>query len=139
MRSCPPLPRPCAHRIISALVLALLRHHWALCRLPDSCFFFLSLHSPQTPLTAPVLKECAGGWRAMAIYRLLQKNVFEPEDVRLMTTVYEDVLKAFSLIERTDPVTELIAKTVIEMVQTGERDPARLKDLTIKAIVNTKR
>jgi hypothetical protein len=77
--------------------------------------------------------------RAMAIYRLLQAKVFEPEDVRLMTTVYEDVLRAFSLIERTDPVTELIAKTVIEMVQTGERDPARLKDLTIKAIEDIKR
>jgi hypothetical protein len=74
----------------------------------------------------------------MAIYRLLQK-AFEPEDVSLMATVYEDVLKAFSLIERTDPVTELIAKTVIEMVQTGERDPARLKDLTIKAIEDIKR
>jgi hypothetical protein len=33
----------------------------------------------------------------MAIYRLLQKKVFEPEDVRLMTTVYEDVLQAFNL------------------------------------------
>jgi len=75
----------------------------------------------------------------MAIYRLLQKKVFEPEDVRLMTQVYEDVLQAFQLIERTDPVTELIAKTVIEMVQTGERDPARLKDLTIKAIEDIKR
>jgi hypothetical protein len=75
----------------------------------------------------------------MAIYRLLQKSVFEPENVSLMTMVYEDLLKAFSLIERTDPVTELIAKTVIEMVQTGECDPARLKDLTIKAIVDTKR
>lgn len=75
----------------------------------------------------------------MAIYRLLQKKVFEPEDVRLMTTVYEDVLTAFGLIERTDPVTELIAKTVIEIVQTGERDPARLKDLTIKALEDIKR
>ena len=75
----------------------------------------------------------------MAIYRLLREKVFEPEDIHLMTTVYEDVLKAFDLIERTDPVTELIAKTVIEMVQTGVRDPARLKDLTIKSIEDIKR
>jgi len=75
----------------------------------------------------------------MAIYRLLQRKVFEPEDVHLMSTIYEDVLESLSLIERTDPVTELIAKTVIEMVQTGERDPARLKDLTIKAIRDIKR
>jgi len=75
----------------------------------------------------------------MAIYRLLREKVFEPEDIHLMTTVYEDMLKAFDLIERTDPVTELIAKTVIEMVQTGVRDPARLKDLTIKSIEDIKR
>ncbi len=71
--------------------------------------------------------------------RLLQTNFFEPEDARLVTTVCEDVLKAFHLIERKDPVTELIAKTVIKMVQTGERDPARLKNLTIKAIEDIKR
>jgi hypothetical protein len=76
---------------------------------------------------------------AMAIYRLLERQVFDPEDVRLMCAVYEDVLKDYGLIERTDPVTELIAKTVIEMVQTGERDPARLKDLTIKAVEDIKR
>jgi hypothetical protein len=75
----------------------------------------------------------------MAIYRLLERQVFDPEDVRLMCAVYEDVLKDYGLIERTDPVTELIAKTVIEMVQTGERDPARLKDLTIKAVEDIKR
>jgi type II secretory pathway component PulF len=75
----------------------------------------------------------------MAIYRLLQKQVFDPDDVRLMCAVYEDVLKGYGLIERTDPLTELIAKTVIEMVQSGERDPARLKDLTVKAVEEIKR
>jgi type II secretory pathway component PulF len=75
----------------------------------------------------------------MAIYRLLQKQVFDPDDVRLMCAVYEDVLKGYGLIERTDPVTELIAKAVVEMVQTGERDPARLKDLTIEAVQDIKR
>jgi hypothetical protein len=75
----------------------------------------------------------------MAIYRLLQKQVFDPDDVRLMCAVYEDALKGYGLIERTDPLTELIAKTVIEMVQSGERDPARLKDLTVKAVEEIKR
>jgi hypothetical protein len=29
----------------------------------------------------------------MAIYRLLRRHVFEPEDVRVLAVVYEDVLK----------------------------------------------
>jgi hypothetical protein len=30
----------------------------------------------------------------MAIYRLLRKGVFEPDDVRLLATVYEKILGA---------------------------------------------
>jgi hypothetical protein len=40
-----------------------------------------------------------------------------------------DVFKA---LDRTAPVTELIAKKIIELTKAGERDPARLRDLTIQ-------
>jgi hypothetical protein len=93
----------------------------------------------KSTLALRILHAAAAGERDPIRLRTWAQKVFEPEDVNLMTTVYEDVLKAFSLIERTDPVTELIAKTVLEMVQTGERDPARLKELTIKAIEDIKR
>ena len=70
----------------------------------------------------------------MAIYRLLRRYVFEPEDLRLLGIVYEDVLKALGLVDRKDPATELIAKRLVELAQVGERDPQCLKDLTIEFV-----
>jgi hypothetical protein len=70
----------------------------------------------------------------MAIYRLLQRHVFEPDDVHLLALVYEDVLKALGLVDRNDPATELIAKRLIEVAKAGERDPQCLKDLTIEVV-----
>jgi len=70
----------------------------------------------------------------MAIYRLLQRHVFEPDDVRMLGLVYEDVLKALGLVDRNDPATELIAKRLIEVAKAGERDPQFLKDLTIEVV-----
>ena len=72
----------------------------------------------------------------MAIYRLLHQGqfVYEPELLDLMSWVYEDVLKAMGLVDRAAPVTELIAKKIIELTKAGERDPARMRDLTIQAL-----
>jgi hypothetical protein len=50
-----------------------------------------------------------------------------------MGWVYEDVVRALGLVDRAAPVTELIAKKILELTKAGERDPARLKDLTIQA------
>jgi hypothetical protein len=71
---------------------------------------------------------------AMPIQRLVQTGVFPPEVVTMMGDVFEDVLKTLGLVDRKDPVTELIANRVIELVQSGERDPVRLKQLALEAI-----
>jgi len=50
-----------------------------------------------------------------------------------MGDVFEDVLQTLGLVDRQDPLTEMVAKKVIELAQAGERDPARLKQLTLEA------
>jgi hypothetical protein len=70
----------------------------------------------------------------MPIYRLTQSGVFPPELVAMMGQVFDDVLKTLNLADRNDPVTELVAHKVIELVQSGERDRVRLKQLTLAAI-----
>ena len=62
----------------------------------------------------------------MAIYRLLKFSAFEPEAITRMTTAYEDALCVLGVADRQDPVTEIIAKKIIEIAQKGERDPVRL-------------
>ena len=70
----------------------------------------------------------------MAIYRLLQNSAFIPEDVERMTKAYEDALSVLGLTNRDDPITQVIAKRIIETAQTGERDPARILALAIADI-----
>jgi len=69
----------------------------------------------------------------MPIYRLLEKVTFQPETSALLGRVFEEVLKELRLVNRQDPVTELIAEKLIELASAGEHDPVRLKHLTIAA------
>ena len=70
----------------------------------------------------------------MPIYRLLEREVFEPEDIALMSVVFEELLETLGLAgRRDDPVATLVAQKVIELAQTGLRDPIRLKQLTLES------
>jgi hypothetical protein len=69
----------------------------------------------------------------MPIKRLLERHVFPPELVVILGEVFEDVLKTLDLNNREDPLTELIAKKVIDLAQSGEHNPIRLKALTVQA------
>jgi hypothetical protein len=70
----------------------------------------------------------------VAIYRMLRREVFEPEDLRLLATVYEDIVKALGVTDRKAPVGELIARKLIELAKAGERDSESLKELTLEAV-----
>jgi hypothetical protein len=69
----------------------------------------------------------------VAIYRLLQNQAFTPADITAMTTAYEKALVDLDL-ERTDARTELLAKRIIEVAQTGIRDPAKICALAIEGL-----
>jgi hypothetical protein len=69
----------------------------------------------------------------MPIYRLLDKTAVRPETAATLGHVFEDVLNELHLVKRQDPVTELIAEKLIELANAGERDPTRLKQLTLQA------
>ena len=68
----------------------------------------------------------------MPIHRLFQSQAFEPELVAALAQVFEDVLPILGLVDREDLVTMLVAQKIIEMAQTGIRDPARLKALIVE-------
>jgi hypothetical protein len=59
----------------------------------------------------------------MAIYKLLEKSAFGPEEIKRMTDAYEQALVVLGLEDRNDPLTESIAKLIVEAAQTGEKDP----------------
>ena len=72
----------------------------------------------------------------MPIYPLLQSQVFDPELINILGTVFEDVLRDLKLTDRTDPLTAIIANKVIEAAQTGERDPQRILERVLRSMNN---
>ncbi len=58
----------------------------------------------------------------MAIYRLFQRAPFGPEEIARLASAYEQTLVALDLKDRSDPITELIARKIIEIGQTGMKD-----------------
>jgi hypothetical protein len=55
----------------------------------------------------------------MAIYRLFKTMAFEPEKIATMSAAYEDALRVLQLADRQDPITELVARKIIEVAGTG--------------------
>jgi hypothetical protein len=70
----------------------------------------------------------------MAIYRLLQHSAFTPEDIATIGAAYEDCLRILKLTNRSDPLTEIIAKAIFEIAQTGVRDPIKICELALQRI-----
>jgi hypothetical protein len=67
-------------------------------------------------------------------YEILRRQgVFAPDEVAMLGNVFEDVLRTLELVDRKDPMTEMVAKKLVELATPGLRDPARLKALTIQA------
>jgi len=70
----------------------------------------------------------------MVLYRLLNaQGAFQPEQVAMMGDVFEDVLKTLGLVDRQDPLVDMIARKIIELAQTGVRDRVRLMQMTLEA------
>ena len=70
----------------------------------------------------------------MAIYRLIANGSFGPDEIEVMTATYEGALIDLRLSDRNDPITELIAKSIVNVTATGERDPIQIKERAINAL-----
>jgi hypothetical protein len=70
----------------------------------------------------------------MALYRLLKNCTLEPKEVSRITEAYEQALHTLCVKDRDDPLTEMIAKTIIKIAQTGVHEPAQLSALAIEQL-----
>lgn len=73
----------------------------------------------------------------MAICRLLQNRAFSPEEVDLMVSAFEQALAVLALKSRDDPPTELVAKKIIQVAATGERDSSRICSQAVAELVSS--
>ncbi|MGB2584782.1 MAG: hypothetical protein WCB77_09235 [Pseudolabrys sp.] len=70
----------------------------------------------------------------MAIYRLITDGSFGPDEIKVMTAAYEAALIDLVVTNRDDPITELIARAVVNVTATGERDPTLTKERALNAL-----
>ncbi len=70
----------------------------------------------------------------MAIYRLIASGNFDPDVIEVMTAAYEGALADLRLVDRSDPLTELIASSIITITSTGERDPEKIKERALNML-----
>jgi len=57
-----------------------------------------------------------------------------PEDIAPLAAACEECLRTLKLSDRSDPITEILAKKIIEIAQTGARDSGQLGRLTLAEI-----
>ena len=68
----------------------------------------------------------------MPITPFLENKAFDPEIVRAMGTVFDDVCGRLRLSDRTDAATRTVAEKIIELAGT-EHEPERLRRAVLSA------
>jgi hypothetical protein len=69
----------------------------------------------------------------MPINRFLDKSKLQPEQVEILNKAFE--LALFSLgVDRNDPMVDILAKKIIEIVTTGVHDPREIADTAIRQL-----
>jgi hypothetical protein len=72
----------------------------------------------------------------MAVLRFIAKSdgVFSPEVITAISAAFDDALNKLKLVDRDDPVAEIVARKITEIARQGECDPARLSAAAVDSI-----
>jgi hypothetical protein len=82
-------------------------------------------------------RSCADkglGGRIVPLHAFLGNTVFRPDDLAVIGAAFDAALARLRLSDRTDPLTEIVAKNIIALAAHGERDPGRLCERALAAI-----
>jgi hypothetical protein len=70
----------------------------------------------------------------MPIRRLLKDAKFEPDEVAVLTRAFELALSALYLVDRDDPICEIVARKVIEIGTNGIHDPREIAEAAVQRL-----
>ena len=70
----------------------------------------------------------------MPINDLLKKRGIGPEDSERLKQAFSLAVRGLSLVDRNDPVCEIVAHTVLEIGLNGTRDPREIAAQTIRQL-----
>jgi hypothetical protein len=74
------------------------------------------------------------GVAAMPINRLFRGGKIKPEEVERLNRAFTFTLRSMSLVDRNDPVCEIVACKVIEIDAAGTHDPEEIAKLAAKQL-----
>lgn len=70
----------------------------------------------------------------MPINRILRDGTFKPEEVERLNRAFTFTLCSLHLVDRNDPVCEIVARKVIEIDAAGTHDPHEISKLVTKQL-----
>ena len=71
----------------------------------------------------------------MTIDKLIATGSFGPDEIEVMKSAYEAALIDVGVTDReTDPITELIAKAIVNVTASGERNPQEVMEHALNAL-----
>ena len=70
----------------------------------------------------------------MQVISFFREAAFSPETTQVMGQAFDHACKALRDYGQPDSVKEVIAKQIIELAKTGERDPVRLSECALSAL-----
>jgi hypothetical protein len=72
--------------------------------------------------------------KAMPIRRLLKDDKFKPEEIAALTRAFDLALSALYLVDRDDPICEIVARKVIEIGTNGIHDPREIAKVAVERL-----
>jgi hypothetical protein len=70
----------------------------------------------------------------MPINRLLRDGKIKPEEFERLDRAYTFTLRSLSLVDRNDPVCEIVARKIIEIDAAGTHDPEEIASLAARQL-----
>jgi hypothetical protein len=70
----------------------------------------------------------------MVINRLLANSELGPDAIESLNLASKQALRSLHLVDRDDPITELVARKIIEIAATGVHDAAEIANIAVKQL-----
>jgi hypothetical protein len=68
----------------------------------------------------------------MSINRLLVGSNLKPDEIEVLRLAFKQTLRSLSVVDRRDPLAEMVARRVIEIGASGVRDPAVISKIALE-------
>ncbi len=77
------------------------------------------------------------GGRGMPIRYLLEQSSFGPDEVKTIISGFDRLCARMQLVDRTDPLMEIVAKAVLTVARDGVRDPATIERRAMALLIGS--